>query len=366
MRKITGQGILLLYCFMCLMFVPVDTGFVIAFLVSLVCISAEHLTVSDRRRECWLFLFLGVSCFFPEMLLFAPSVLYSFGRWEHRTGISAVLLAVLCTVFYGRKNQELLVFLIFGFLAACFLVCLTEENKRLEETVKRTRDDGRGLNLLLKERNKNLQKQQDDEIYTAKLKERNRIAREIHDNVGHMLSRAILMTGALKAMNREQFMEGALCQLEDTLGAAMTSVRESVHDLHDDSINLKEALTGLVEEYSFCEAALIYDMGYVLPGELKYSFIAIVKEALNNTAKHSNASWIQITAREHPGLYQLVIEDNGKEYETSVTQGLEGEGGGLGLQNMKDRIQALGGTVQIRNEKGFRIYITVPKKEDAA
>jgi signal transduction histidine kinase len=146
----------------------------------------------------------------------------------------------------------------------------------------------------------------------------------------------------------------------------MTSVRESVHDLHDDSINLKEALTGLVEEYSFCEAALIYDMGYVLPGELKYSFIAIVKEALNNTAKHSNASWIQITAREHPGLYQLVIEDNGKEYETSVTQGLEGEGGGLGLQNMKDRIQALGGTVQIRNEKGFRIYITVPKKEDAA
>lgn len=161
-------------------------------------------------------------------------------------------------------------------------------------------------------------------------------------------------------------MEGALCQLEDTLGAAMSSVRESVHDLHDDSINLKEALTGLVEEYSFCEAALIYDMGYVLPGELKYSFIAIVKEALNNTAKHSNASWIQITAREHPGLYQLVIEDNGKEYETSVTQGLEGEGGGLGLQNMKDRIQALGGTVQIRNEKGFRIYITVPKKEDAA
>ena len=162
-------------------------------------------------------------------------------------------------------------------------------------------------------------------------------------------------------------MEGALCQLEDTLGAAMTSVRESVHDLHDDSINLKDALTGLVEEYTFCETALIYDMGYVLPGELKYSFIAIVKEALNNTAKHSDASRIQITVREHPGLYQLVIEDNGKGYGTPGNQDLEGgEGRGLGLQNMKDRIQALGGTVQIRNEKGFRIYITVPKKEDAA
>ncbi len=52
-------------------------------------------------------------------------------------------------------------------------------------------------------------------------------------------------------------------------------------------------------------------MGYDIPKEIKYSFIAITKEALNNVMRHSNANEVKILAREHPGLYQLIIEDNG-------------------------------------------------------
>ena len=84
-----------------------------------------------------------------------------------------------------------------------------------------------------------MQRNQDYEIYLATLKERNRIAREIHDNVGHMLTRSILQLGALSVINKDETVGEAINDLSGTLNTAMTSIRSSVHDLHDDSIALK-------------------------------------------------------------------------------------------------------------------------------
>jgi len=271
----------------------------------------------------------------------------------------------------------------------------------MEERYRRTRDDGVEKNLLLREKNQSILKNQDYEIYTATLRERNliareihdlknqdyeiytatlrernRIAREIHDNVGHMLSRAILMVGAMKTVHGEGNLKEPLGQLNETLNAAMTSVRESVHDLHDESINLREVLESLVKDFTFCRAQLAYDMGYDVPREIRYGFIAIVKEALHNVAKHSDATWVRVTAREHPGLYQLIVEDNGSaapDRLRSTNQGmadLEADRGwkaesdrGIGLCNMQDRVDAFGGHLEIRSDRGWRIYITVPKEE---
>ena len=137
----------------------------------------------------------------------------------------------------------------------------------------------------------------------------------------------------------------------------MTNIRESVHDLHDESINLREAIEGLTEAFTFCPVSLEYDMGYEVPKSVKYCLIAVVKEALNNVMRHSNASQVHIILREHPALYQLTAEDNG-------TRKNSGGEDGLGLLNMKDRITALGGMLQIQPVGGFRIFITIPKRED--
>ena len=64
-------------------------------------------------------------------------------------------------------------------------------------------------------------KKQDYEIYAATLRERNRIAREIHDNVGHVLSRSILMTAACKTINKNDFLDPLLGNLEESLNGAM-------------------------------------------------------------------------------------------------------------------------------------------------
>ena len=196
---------------------------------------------------------------------------------------------------------------------------------------------------------------QDYEIYNATLKERNRIAREIHDNVGHVLSRSILMVGAAKTINKDPGMTAILKNLEDSLNHAMNSIRNSVHDLHDEAVNLEEVEKSLVHEFTFCSVQMVYDMTREVPREVKYCFISITKEAFANIMKHSNATKVQLILREHPGLYQLCIEDNGTDafYDP--------EKSGIGIVNMKERVNALGGTIQIFTDKGFRIFITIPK-----
>ena len=76
--------------------------------------------------------------------------------------------------------------------------------------IKRIKDDSEERTMLLAEKNKALQEKQNYEIYAATLRERNRIAREIHDNVGHLLSRTILLTGAAKTVNQDKNMESLL------------------------------------------------------------------------------------------------------------------------------------------------------------
>ena len=197
---------------------------------------------------------------------------------------------------------------------------------------------------------------QDYEIYAATLRERNRIAREIHDNVGHLLSRSILMVGAAKTVNQSEAVAPILENLNRSLDQAMTSIRTSVHDLHDESVNLKESAESLVKDFSFCPVSLTYDMGLDIPREVKYCILSILKEGLSNIARHSGASLASVTIREHPAFYQFSIEDNGN--------GGCAFSGGIGLSNMRDRLASLHGTLQVRSEKGFHLFITIPKEQE--
>ena len=96
-----------------------------------------------------------------------------------------------------------------------------------------------------------------------------------------------------------------------------------------------------------------------VPRNVKYCFIAIVKEAMSNIVKHSNADKLGVLVREHPGFYQMIIEDNG----TVKAKASSRNAGGIGLKNMADRVAGLSGTISISDEKGFRIMISVPKTE---
>ncbi len=389
MKRVLDLAVLWIYCLMAAIFVPVDIPFVAASLAAVIYGCGSSLVRSGGIRFGLTLLFLSFSVICPQFLIYVPLTAYTLldavqpvaqegnptGMDEDmacrlspgcdildaRSYVSGFLVCCFGAAFYLSSDRALIWFTAVGCMIAGVVQYQTGRYGMLDAKYRRTRDDSVEKNLLLREKNQSLLEKQDYEIYTATLRERNRIAREIHDNVGHMLSRSILMVGAMKAVHGEGSLKEPLCRLEDTLSAAMTSVRESVHDLHDEAINLKEVLESLTGEYTFCQARLVYDMGYEVPREIRYGFIAIVKEALNNVMKHSNATWVQVVAREHPGMYQLVIEDNGT---SGIGRKHDGYGGGIGIRNMKERVDTFGGNLEIQTQKGWRIHITVPKKAD--
>lgn len=231
-----------------------------------------------------------------------------------------------------------------------------ETNERYSSTIKKERDYSREYEMLLEERNAALIRQQDDMVYTATLQERNRIAREIHDNVGHMLTRSILQLGAIKVINKDERLAAPIDDLAETLNLAMTNIRTSVHDLHDESVDLHSVVEDLANSTEGFDVKLSYDMGDKVPRDIKYAFIAIVKEGINNALKHSNGDTIHITMVEQPAFYQLIISDNGRDIDINYTSG-------IGLTNIKDRVKQIHGNIRITTDSGFTILVSVMKNK---
>ena len=181
--------------------------------------------------------------------------------------------------------------------------------------------------------------------------------------MGHLLSRSILLTGAAKTVNDSEALSPTLDSLDATLNSAMDSIRKSVHDLRDEAVNLDDAVRSLIKDFTFCPVSYLYDAGHNMPKDVKYSFISIIKEALSNIIRHSDATQVTITLREHPAMYQLCVEDNGMKIRKRGTdQTFRSSGGGMGLANIQERVEKLGGYFHIFTENGFKILITIPKE----
>lgn len=222
------------------------------------------------------------------------------------------------------------------------------------------RDASMEHDMLMEQMNHQLIEKQNAQIYNATLKERNRIAREIHDNVGHMITRSILQVGAIGVINTDEKLKAPIADLKSTLDTAMDSMRKSVHDLYDESVDLRQALAKLKPTDSAFAFSLEYDCENDVPRDVKYAFIAIAKEAVNNAVKHSKGDEIRIIVREHPAFYQLEIMDNGTSADERKLSGETGDG--IGIKNIKERVAVIGGTMRIKADDGFMIFVTLMKK----
>lgn len=354
MQNILNRVFLLGYCFISLLTEQYSSAFIIAFFIVIGQSSLNCYFDSQKFRIFSTLIYGVLSCFFPSLIPFIPLISYDIFL-SHNFLLFLPSLVGFCMIF-SQQSLFHTMYILLGIAISALLCHQTKKQLELEHAFKKNRDASTELNKLLQETNHSILENQNYEIYTATLKERNRIAREIHDNVGHLLSRSILMTGAIKATNTSDSLAPQLDMLDNTLNQAMDTIRNSVHDLHDNSVNLKEALNTLVDTFEFCPLKLTYDMQFDIPNDIKYSFICIIKEALSNIIKHSNATLVTMLVREHPSMYQLVIQDNGTNFKQSTTSG-------IGLINIQDRVNMLKGNILIESKSGFRIFITIPKQE---
>ncbi|TCQ02060.1 sensor histidine kinase [Serpentinicella alkaliphila] len=310
---------------------------------------------SNERLAKWLFIgLLILSGFYVQFVFFIPLISYDLLISKNQM---LTLLALFPYVLHLNKfnSGAIMGGLIVISAIVYFLKVREIKERKLREDYINQRDYLTELSISLEEKINELVSKQDVEVNLATLNERNRIAREIHDNVGHLLSSSILQIGAVIAISKDENTVKNLEVVRDTLNEGMNSIRESVHNLHDHSIDLYGEINKLIKTFTFCKIKLNYEIIGDMPAKAKYAIIAIIKEALSNVMKHSNGDQVSISLYEHPKLFQLIIYDNGnKKMDPDNFKG-------MGLESIKQRVASLNGIVNFEQSKGFKIFISFMK-----
>ena len=354
----------------------VDARLVAAFCLGVIATSLAEVVQGNRARrvsEAASYACIIAAVFVPPFVPFAPLALYDIARRVRREriwpalAIGAVFVCALVADLRGGvlTTRTLLLTAILS-VAATLLSLRTAQLEREQRRMRRTRDELQERALALEARNRDLADRQDYEVELATLAERARIAREIHDNVGHQLTRASLQAEALRVVHADE--PGVAADFADvkrTVDEALQLVRTSVHALNDNAVDLSVQLECIVEgAHSDGGPQIELEvMAEHAPANVANCFAAVLREALSNTMRHACARTVTVRCMEHPSFYQLIVTDDGTG---GVQASSRGAAEGMGLASMRERIEALGGTFTAgprAGAGGWRVFATVPKQQ---
>lgn len=326
---------------------------IIYILIAIVLSCINSYFEKDLIRYANNIIYFIICCFFIDFIFFIPLLIYDTLMKKDMKYL--LLYFIILLIHYPALQLKNILFILVLCLISFFLKYKTLYIYSLIETNKKIKDDSEELKILQELKQKELLEKQDYEIQLARAQERNRIAREIHDSVGHNLSSSLLQIGAMIAINKDDRLKQPLQNMKETLSDGMNSIRTSVHDLHQDTLNLEYEMNKIINQFTFCDVNFTYHSTNLMDMKLKYCFINILKESLNNIMKHSNASMVNISFMESQKFYQFIIHDNGTSIKIKE---------GLGLKSMSERIYNYNGICNISKENGFRIFINIPKEEN--
>ena len=197
----------------------------------------------------------------------------------------------------------------------------------------------------------------------ATTKERNRLAREIHDSVGHYLTVVNVQIGAARTVldqNRSRALEH-LSKAQSLTQEGLAEVRHSVAALRaspTESRPLPEALTALVDQWRAAGLNANFRLSgtvRTLTPQTNLTLYRAGQEALTNVAKHANATTVNVRLNYGDDRIRLTIKDNGVGPSESE--------GGFGLLGIRERVQLLNGSVRVTTDagKGFILEVEVPE-----
>ena len=299
--------------------------------------------------------YIVLSTLNPMFLLGMPIILYDVVITPFQ--LTGFLVFVPFLINLNHINLATQVILVSLVIVGIILKYKATKYDKLHKEYINKRDELTEMSINLENKIEDLLTREDSQVNIATLNERNRISREIHDNVGHLLTSSIIQIGAVMAITKEENTKEFLGNIKNTLDLGMNSIRDSIHNLHNDSVDLYLQLSNILKNFKFCKVDFFYEVSSDMEINYKYAVIAIVKEALANVIKHSNATKVIIRLYEHPSLYQLIIHDNGNKKEKLSE-------GGMGLEGIKSRVNNLNGIVNFNEEEGFKIFISFMKKEE--
>jgi len=201
--------------------------------------------------------------------------------------------------------------------------------------------------------------------------ERRRIAQEIHDGVAQDMAALRMRTTVwhdLVDTNPAQ-MHAELDELQTILDAGIGNMRRAIFALRPvalDEVGLFQALHQLVADFEN-QYQVYVDLRITgpeerLPSKLELPLFRVAQEALHNVGKHAQASliWLAVDLRRDNEI-RLAIRDNGQGFDPASLEGAV-RGGHLGLKQMRERVEAAQGTLEIKSQpgQGTQVQVVLP------
>lgn len=190
--------------------------------------------------------------------------------------------------------------------------------------------------------------------------ERTRVARDVHDSLGHTLTALDIQLKLAQAIYPKQPNRAltALTQAKGLAEQSLVDIQQTVEMTQPASFDLREALELLVAQMNQSQNCL-FESCIELPKlslEISEQLYLLIKEGVTNIQKHSRATAAQLYTQTGLDSISINLVDNGIGFDPDV------QTSGFGLQGMSERAQALGGQLSIRSKsgKGTFVAITVP------
>ena len=259
--------------------------------------------------------------------------------------------SVRLLLLFGKNFLYSLNIVVFMISLLFYILSAITERHRIEEELRMASQANRELNSYLALSEK-----------IAEDRERKRIAREIHDTLGHALTGISAGIDAVKVLvdidtNRAK---EQLNNVSVVVRDGIRDVRGSLNKLRPGALEnntLKEALIKIIREYeaiSNLEIHLLYKWDNIDLDIAKEDIVfRVIQESITNSVRHGHAKTIWIELLEEEEAYVMTIQDDGVGFDELHY--------GYGLKQMQERLMIIGGSVRFENRDGFYTHIKIPK-----
>ncbi len=309
-----------------------------------------------RRKYLFLLGAILVYILFDYDILSIKMNLFSINDYiQYYTSSQRLYIFGIRNLLFSLNEMIFIAFMIFAIQSQI------DENTKIKELygkLYRAAEELKVVNIQLEDYSKKSEEM-------AKTRERNRLAREIHDTIGHNLTGiATGLEACLDLIDRDlEKTKVQIGKISDLAKKGLLDVRRSVSELRPDTLerfSLIPAIRKLSEDINDCtNTKVILDIQgeeFKLNADEEETIYRVVQEGITNAVRHGHAKDIYIKLNfENPSLL-LEIVDNGK--------GCAKIAEGFGLKHIKERVAMLAGSVEfgMREEGGFRIYAYIPTR----
>lgn len=347
MRNFLEKSFILIFCLYNTYRINPTMDIVFLFLTSFI-LSLFLDLFQNKKQKIFIYLIFIFICLLKDLYIFyIPLILYNM-YLDFK--VHTLIVIPLLFLRFSMINFFLSIISVYLSMMAERYHILLNENKITRDTLIED-------TLYLKKYNEQLKIDREKNIHIAILTERNRIARELHDSIGHAISSSILQVEALKILSEGKDTIENLNILQDTLKNGMKDIRKSIHNLYSKSLDLENKIYELSKDMPKLSIELNYNIIDDLSYDLKFDILSIVKEGMTNCAKHSNADKLEIHLLEQPRFYSIIIKDNGSRF--AEDENISNKG--IGISSMKEIAHKYNGLLNYEFDEGFKVHVTLMK-----